>query len=914
MRRAALALLLALAALPANATVYEIGAGKTYTTIGAAPWGSLQPGDNVKIYPGTYHEKLEITVRGTQASPIVIEGIPDGSTLPVIDGVGATEGPNFNTGRSWQYGPGLGLVYFGVPVGGATKPGWVTLKNLRIQGANAGVSWTPNGGSPTTMTGDLSAVYIQTGENLTFEGLEITDSGNGFFANSNYGSVPEIVSRDILVRKCRIWGNGSTTSYLVHNVYTEADGIVFEYNWLGAPRANALGNNLKDRSQGFVFRYNWIINGGHIMDLVECQAGCNYFTASKYNEAWVYGNVIINSQADPDGGLGAAQYMIQFGAENNDGLTGIAGGGRDNLYFFHNTVVMYLDADGFFKVRLFDISDSGADGTKETVHIHNNLIVSRPYTTGHTPCPWYWRADTKSPYTHGSLDFGTNAVSSNWGYEFSSADTSNVTGAANLYSITSPTTIFTDVSLAAQLYSLAAGSEAIERAGSLPEIVSSGNSLSLDLTPTAQYVKHQSSGARTLNGAVLDAGAYEFDSYVAPTITTTQLPNGVRDAAYDSTTLAVSNGTAPYTWTVSAGSICAGLSLSSGGVISGTPTVVGTCNFTARVADATTANDTQALSITITAPPPSLSVSVTAGSGDAVVTFGLAGLAHNQSCFATIKNATTGAVVSQTTVATGASTRLATFTGLNAGGSYKAEATCGASSSPQTTFTTKATAGDATYRLNLKPPALTLAQMTAVDATLASATAAVYWQAPGEGSYTATRTACSSTCAPTKTGLASGVHSYYLSWLAGTAYATGSLNWTDASYPSDGETVTVGSITYTFRTTVAQPFDVKIVPDSTEASYSNLWEAIDYGNWTPGVSPNAPGANYYATTKNPDIVRQTWSAAGNTATFRAAVLGAGGNSIALSETSSHMTVTPPSGGTDAVITSSASRPSYVPIP
>ena len=81
-------------------------------------------------------------------------------------------------------------------------------------------------------------------------------------------------------------------------------------------------------------------------------------------------------------------------------------------------------------------------------------------------------------------------------------------------------------------------------------------------------------------------------STACPTMTITpagaQLPDGLVGTAY-SQTLAISAGTAPFTWSVSAGSLPAGLTLSSGGVVSGTPTgaTTGTTglSFTARVQD-----------------------------------------------------------------------------------------------------------------------------------------------------------------------------------------------------------------------------------------------------------------------------------------------------------------------------------------
>src|SRR5690348_16213635 len=66
---------------------------------------------------------------------------------------------------------------------------------------------------------------------------------------------------------------------------------------------------------------------------------------------------------------------------------------------------------------------------------------------------------------------------------------------------------------------------------------------------------------------------------------TTSLPNATRSAAYNQT-LAASGGTSPYSWSVSSGTLPTGLSLSSSGAISGTPTVAGAFPFTVAVKDA----------------------------------------------------------------------------------------------------------------------------------------------------------------------------------------------------------------------------------------------------------------------------------------------------------------------------------------
>jgi hypothetical protein len=70
-------------------------------------------------------------------------------------------------------------------------------------------------------------------------------------------------------------------------------------------------------------------------------------------------------------------------------------------------------------------------------------------------------------------------------------------------------------------------------------------------------------------------------------ITSSSLPTATAGAPY-SATLTATGGTAPYAWTLVSGTLPAGLTLSLAGVISGTPTIAGTSNFTVRATDSTT--------------------------------------------------------------------------------------------------------------------------------------------------------------------------------------------------------------------------------------------------------------------------------------------------------------------------------------
>jgi uncharacterized protein (TIGR03437 family) len=91
----------------------------------------------------------------------------------------------------------------------------------------------------------------------------------------------------------------------------------------------------------------------------------------------------------------------------------------------------------------------------------------------------------------------------------------------------------------------------------------------------------------------------ELSGAGALAIATTSLPDGALEKTY-SHTLQVAGGTPPYRWSVSAGSLPPGLSLSpSTGTISGTPILAGTFRFTVQVVDAAGVAAAQALTITV---------------------------------------------------------------------------------------------------------------------------------------------------------------------------------------------------------------------------------------------------------------------------------------------------------------------------
>ena len=95
---------------------------------------------------------------------------------------------------------------------------------------------------------------------------------------------------------------------------------------------------------------------------------------------------------------------------------------------------------------------------------------------------------------------------------------------------------------------------------------------------------------------------YSSGAAVAPTITTTTLDAGQVGVAYSATLAAT--GSTPITWAVTVGVLPAGLTLSSSGVLSGTPTVDGSYAFTVE-ATGPGGSDTQdyTLDIAVAATP-----------------------------------------------------------------------------------------------------------------------------------------------------------------------------------------------------------------------------------------------------------------------------------------------------------------------
>ena len=142
--------------------------------------------------------------------------------------------------------------------------------------------------------------------------------------------------------------------------------------------------------------------------------------------------------------------------------------------------------------------------------------------------------------------------------------------------------------------------------GSLPAGLALSSTGAISGTPTASgtfsfaaTVSDKSTPAQTLTAPLTITVAA-----VPLRITTSALIGGTIGTAY-SQTLGASGGTVGYSWSISSGSLPAGLTLTSTGAISGTPSTTGTSSFAATVSDSGNPIQTQSatLSIVVAATP-----------------------------------------------------------------------------------------------------------------------------------------------------------------------------------------------------------------------------------------------------------------------------------------------------------------------
>lgn len=148
--------------------------------------------------------------------------------------------------------------------------------------------------------------------------------------------------------------------------------------------------------------------------------------------------------------------------------------------------------------------------------------------------------------------------------------------------------------------------------GSLPAGLSMAENGSISGTPTSADTATYTVTVTDGDGVKASANK-SISTYALPLISSTTVPDAYAGSALAATQLLTTGGKGPFTWSVSAGATPSGLTLSTDGKVSGTPSAAGAYSFTARAVDANGKATTKAISGTV---HPALVVA-TAGVPDA---------------------------------------------------------------------------------------------------------------------------------------------------------------------------------------------------------------------------------------------------------------------------------------------------------
>jgi hypothetical protein len=345
------------------------------------------------------------------------------------------------------------------------------------------------------------------------------------------------------------------------------EGNVFEYVWSAGQIGYGILFTLQDQSganwsnvvANVIFRNNIVrhTNGGFQVSSSHTGNPSQYSQIS--HDISITNNLLYD--------LGSA-----WSQGSATGLTvtlpgGMRGDGPEVVTFDHNTMIQSGGNETFAPADSY----TGGGGLTDFV-VKNNM----------------WRKLTYGSYFMSGQSEGN--VSWTASTQGTSVWTKNVAAGGNCSIYPSPSTNFcpTDVAWQAEFIDYAGGNYRLKATSAYHNAGLDGTDLGANVDAIEAFTNIALSGNNTGTPPP------------QPVITTTSpLGAGTVGAAYTKT-LQATNGTPPYTWTITAGALPTGLTLAGAtGVISGTPTVPSTTAFTATVTDAAAQTANLALSVDI---------------------------------------------------------------------------------------------------------------------------------------------------------------------------------------------------------------------------------------------------------------------------------------------------------------------------
>jgi hypothetical protein len=205
-------------------------------------------------------------------------------------------------------------------------------------------------------------------------------------------------------------------------------------------------------------------------------------------------------------------------------------------------------------------------------------------------------------------------------------------------------------------------------AGMLPAGLSLGAGCVVNGTPTTAGTSTVTVRATDSSNPVETTAGPETITIVpaALSLTMSALPNGTVGVPYNAT-IGVGGGTSPYSCSITAGTLPAGLSLGAGCVVSGTPTTAGTSTVTVKATDSSNPVETTTGPETITIAPAPLTLTMSTLPNGTVgvpysATIGVSGGTSPYSCSITSGTLPAGLILGSGCVVSGTPTTAETST------------------------------------------------------------------------------------------------------------------------------------------------------------------------------------------------------------------------------------------------------------
>ena len=380
-----------------SGTRYDIGGGnEDYDELDELDWTSLGPGDVVNIYyrGGTpYYNLILLSEQGTEANPIIINGVTDASgNRPIIDADDAVVvGPEhwdsdfFGTmvmlhRNTAGDGPGFGNV-----------AEHITIQNLHFRNATDAYQYNAGAGL-VDYDPAARAIWSHGAQYINIYGCIIENCGSGIFVQAP----SERNSKTWHIAGNLFRGNGNASRD--HQIYLQAvndpgEKNIVEGNVFDDPRSGVTSvAQLKIRGTGNIIRYNWFTSAQRTIDLVEGQDVIpdwifDNYTAQQvideYYTTYIYGNAFVidyDASGTPGQLLHAGMDTLEPGDNGEFQTAGSANGEPANrglsggaTYFYHNTLYRRSTyPPDSYRTQLFDLDSNNED---ESTYLPGTLIA-----------------------------------------------------------------------------------------------------------------------------------------------------------------------------------------------------------------------------------------------------------------------------------------------------------------------------------------------------------------------------------------------------------------------------------------------------------------------------------------------------------------------------------------------------------